>query len=178
MPLNLVLLICMEQNYWKELKGIHDTYLRCFLLLWKAFPILLYLTFVLDVYLLFLVQTVDGKGTQTIFITNISWSEALKLRESLKTIQHVKNFFPLLNKVWTQQPTHTHTHKQVSCDWFKRDFLFLLMCPRCSWTLRALGMLIGSASGTVSWSEPLITKSPGWPRQAFTVTPRNVSVCF
>ncbi|XP_077961501.1 uncharacterized protein LOC120822370 isoform X4 [Gasterosteus aculeatus] len=55
--------------------------------------------------------TVDGKGTQTIFITNISWSEALKLRESLKTIQHVKNFFPLLNKVFVDFESSWHADR-------------------------------------------------------------------
>ncbi|XP_062416001.1 zinc finger protein 638-like isoform X2 [Pungitius pungitius] len=55
--------------------------------------------------------TVAGDGTQTIFITNISCSEALKLKESLIEIQHVKNFFPILNKVFVDFESSWHADR-------------------------------------------------------------------
>ncbi|KAL6118352.1 uncharacterized protein ACO6RY_03167 [Pungitius sinensis] len=55
--------------------------------------------------------TVAGDGTQTIFITNISCSEALKLRESLTEIHHVKNFFPILNKVFVDFESSWHADR-------------------------------------------------------------------
>lgn len=63
--------------------------------------------FGLDVNFLFLMQYVVDDGERTIFIKNISPSEARDLREALKKISSVKNYLPLLNKV------ETHTYEPV-----------------------------------------------------------------
>ncbi|XP_051799931.1 uncharacterized protein LOC110971259 [Acanthochromis polyacanthus] len=47
-------------------------------------------------------QPVLDKGTRTVFIRNISQSETKDLREALKKICSVRNFLPLLNKVFVE----------------------------------------------------------------------------
>ncbi|XP_068584260.1 serine/arginine repetitive matrix protein 2-like [Cebidichthys violaceus] len=50
-------------------------------------------------------------ASKTVFITNISWSEAKELRESLKKMQFVRNFFPLLNKVFVEFEAPCHADR-------------------------------------------------------------------
>ncbi|RVE60760.1 hypothetical protein OJAV_G00183800 [Oryzias javanicus] len=45
---------------------------------------------------------VKDDGSKTVFIQNISASEARELRETLTNIASLKNFLPLLNKVWVE----------------------------------------------------------------------------
>lgn len=56
------------------------------------------------VNIFFLEQPVTDDGTRTIYIENISPSEARDLRETLRKIRNVTNYLPLLNRVETNTP--------------------------------------------------------------------------
>lgn len=58
---------------------------------------------------LFSKQEMTDDGSAIIYIKNISQREAKDLRKALKKIDSVKNYLPLLNKVYT----HTHTYLDI-----------------------------------------------------------------
>lgn len=93
-----------DQNYeelwraWYSLLHVAFSILLCPSSLWPGLG---------SAFLFFLVQPVDENGSRTVFVTNISPSQASKLREGAANVDCVKNFLPLLNKV----NTHTHTPK-------------------------------------------------------------------
>lgn len=60
---------------------------------------------------LFSKQEMTDDGSAIIYIKNISQKEAKDLRKALKKIDSVKNYLPLLNKVYTH--THTHTYLDI-----------------------------------------------------------------
>lgn len=64
-----------------------------------------------QVFLLCLEQPVTDDGTRTVYIQNVSPSEARDLRETLRKMGSVKNFLPLLNKVETFTPVNENGFK-------------------------------------------------------------------
>ncbi|XP_031706966.1 uncharacterized protein LOC116385549 isoform X1 [Anarrhichthys ocellatus] len=50
-------------------------------------------------------------ASKIVYIQNISWSETRELRQSLKKMQFVRNFFPLLNKVFVEFEAPVHADR-------------------------------------------------------------------
>ncbi|KAM6894151.1 uncharacterized protein PEZ65_021826 [Lycodopsis pacificus] len=50
-------------------------------------------------------------ASKIVYIKNISWSETGKLKQSLKKMKFVKNFFPLLNKVFVEFEAPIHADR-------------------------------------------------------------------
>lgn len=92
---------------------------------------------------LFFKQQQINDGACTIYINNISPSEAKNLREALRKVDSVRNYLPLLNKVQTYKDISLiKNNKFATCP--------VCVCFSCLLSLSSFVMRIGSVCGTAS----------------------------